>query len=439
LQDFHCQQASSSPHSQFPPTADSATSTPYPISSYLSYKKLSHAHNRFSLFVSSVFEPQHFHQAIKYPQWREAMQAEITALEENHTWTLVDLHSHKTPIGCKWVYKVKFKSNGEIEKYKARLVAKGYNQSEGIDYLETFSPVAKLTTVRLFLALAATKGWHLHQLDVNNAFLHGNLDEEVYMKLSPGFSSQGESKVCKLTKSLYGLKQASRQWFSRFSSTLITHGFAQSKFDYSLFTRLQGSSFVALLVYVDDIVIASNDSDAISSLTVFLNSQFRLKDLGTVKYFLGLELACSTKGISVSQQKYCLDILQDSGLLAAKPAAFPMESNLQLSRDDGDLLADLTSYRRLVGRLIYLTLTRPEISFSAQVLSQFMHSPRQPHMAAASRLLCYLKGSPSQGLFYPTSSDLKIKAFCDSDWAACFDSRKSVTGFCVFIGDALIS
>jgi hypothetical protein len=163
------------------------------------------------LSISSVFEPQFFHQAIKYPHWREAMQAEITAPEENHTWTLVDLPSHRTPIGCKWVYKVKFKSDGQIERYKACLVAKGYTQSEGIDYLETFSLVAKLTTARLFLALATAKGWHLHQLDVNNAFLHGTLDEEVYMKLPPGFSSQGESKVYKLNKFLYGLKQASRQ------------------------------------------------------------------------------------------------------------------------------------------------------------------------------------------------------------------------------------
>jgi len=219
------------------------------------------------------------------------------------------------------------------------------------------------------LALAAAKVWHLHQLDVNNVFLHGTLNDEVYMKLPPGFSFQGESKVCKLFKSLYCLKQASHQWFSRFSSTLITHGFAQSKADYSLFTKLQGSSFVALLVYADDIVIASNDMDAIYSLTAFLNSHFRLKDLGAVKYFLGLELARTAKGISVSQRKYCLDIIQDCGLLAAKPAAFPMESHLKLSRNDGALLPDPTSYRRLIGRLIYLTLTRPDISFSVQILS----------------------------------------------------------------------
>jgi hypothetical protein len=367
------------------------------------------------------------------------MQKEISALEENHTWVVTDLPPHKHPIGCKWVYKIKYKADGTIERYKARLVAKGYTQCEGLDYHETFSPVAKMTTVRCLLVIVAAKNWVLHQLDVNNAFLHGDLEEEVYMAMPPGFGTKGESKVCRLTKSLYGLKQASRQWFSKFSMHLISLGFIQSKSDYSLFTRLQGSSYIALLVYVDDVAIASNDPAAVKSFISLLNDKFRLKDLGPLKYFLGLEIARSTKGLSVCQRKYALEVLQDCGLLASKPVPFPMEQNLKLSRDVGELIPDPTVYRRLIGRLLYLTITRPDLSYSVQTLSQFMDKPRQPHLDAVYRVLKYVKSSPGQGLLFPASSNFQLKAFSDSDWAGCPDTRKSITGFCVFLGDSLIS
>jgi hypothetical protein len=366
LQDFHCQLVTSSPSlsSTFQDRAASTSGISDPISSFLNYNKLFSSHHHFCLSVSSNVEPKFFHQAIKHAHWRDAMDAELKAFELNNTWVLVDLPPHKQSISCKWVYKIKYKSDGSIERYKARLVAKGYNQCEGIDYLETFSSIAKLTTVRLFLALAAARSWHLHQLDVNNSFLHGDLHEEVYMTLPLGFASKGESRVCKLNKSLYGLKQGSRQWFSKFSNTLLAHGFVQSRSDYSLFTRLQGTTYMVLLVYVDDILLASNDATAISYFTSFLNSKLCLKDLGPAKFFLGLEVARSKQGLSLSQRKYTLEILKDAGFLAAKPAPFPMDSNLKLSRDNGSLLEDPIAYRRLIGRLLYLTITRPDITYS---------------------------------------------------------------------------
>jgi hypothetical protein len=254
-------------------------------------------------------------------------------------------------------------------------VAKGYNQQEGLDYTETFALVAKLVTVRVLLALAATHNWHLHQLDINNAFLHGDLDEDVYMHLPPGFGRKGETRVCKLNKSLYGLKQASCQWFAKFSSALLDAGYTQSKAGYSLFVRSQGHDFTAALVYVDDIILTGNNLEQIKELKKFLGERFKLKDLGNLKYFLGIEVARSKNGIYISQRKYTLEILNDTRFLGSKPSKFPMEQNLSLNESDGDLIPDPSSYRCLVGRLIYLTITRPDLTYARHVLSQFMDKP----------------------------------------------------------------
>ena len=245
--------------------------------------------------------------------------------------------------------------------------------------------------------------------------------------------------VCRLTNSLYGLKQAFQQWVSKFSSSILAHGFKQSKCDYSLFTKTKGSIFIRLLVYVDDILIASNNPESVKVFTTFLDQQFKLKDLGPAKYFLGLELARSHKGISLCQRKYALDILQDSGFLGSKPVKFPMKQHLKLRKDQGELLTDHSVYRKLIGRLLYLTLTRLDICYSVSSLSQFMSEQRLPHLHAAHRVLQYLKDTIGQGLFFPSATPLQLKGFCDSNWARCLDTRRFVTSFCIFLGESLVS
>lgn len=397
------------------------------------------------------YEPQFYHQAVKQESWRKAMQEEINALESNDTWTLVPLPPGKKPIGSKWVYKLKRHADGSVERCKARLVAKGYTQQEGIDYLDTFSPVAKLVTVKAFLALAAVRKWHLHQLDISNAFLNGDLTEEVFMSLPLGYnkvSSANSNIVCKLSKSLYGLKQASRQWNVKLTTTITKLGFIQSKSDYSLFTKSSDTEFMALLVYVDDIIIAGSNLESIASFKIALSNFFKLRDLGQLKYFLGLEIAHSSQGLYISQRKYTLQLLEEAGNLASKPSPIPMEPNLKFP-DDANNPVDASSYRRLIGQLLYLTTTRPDITFAVHKLSQFVAQPQHCHLQAAHRVLKYLKSAPGQGLFYSSTSPLtlssssktplNLKSFSNSDWATCSTSRRSVTGYCVFLGNSIIS
>lgn len=350
-------------------------------------------------------------------------------MEDNQTWSLVPLPEGKNVVGCRWVYKVKYGADGNVERYKARLVAKGFHQQEGLDYVDTFSPVAKMVTVKALLAIAAIESWDLLQLDVNNAFLNGILNEEVYMELPLGYGverdkrNSGARLVCKLHKSIYGLKQASRQWNAKFTEFMLQSGFTQSKADYTLFSKGSGKTFIALLVYVDDIIITGPSSIQLQAFKNELSKAFRLKDLGPLKFFLGLEIARSRDGISVSQRKYTLQLLEDVGLLAAKPVTTPMDPSVVLNEKEGDDMDDPSQYRRLVGRLLYLTITRPDITFVVHCLSQFMANPKDTHMKAARHLLCYLKQHLGQGVFFSAKSNYRLQAYSDSDWARCVDSR----------------
>ncbi|RVW74918.1 Retrovirus-related Pol polyprotein from transposon TNT 1-94 [Vitis vinifera] len=360
--------------------------TQHPIGNFISYDKLSPTFRAFTSSITEIQVPQNIQEAFKYPKWKATVDEEVRALEKNGTWEITDLPRGKKPVGCKWIFTVKYKADGNVDRYKARLVAKGFTQSYGIDYQETFAPVAKLNTVRVLLSLAANLDWSLHQLDVKNAFLNGDLEEEVYMDIPAGLETTSNfNKVCRLRKSLYGLKQSPKAWFERFTK------------------------------------------------------EFEIKDLGNLKYFLGMEIARSKKGIAVSQRKYVLDLLNETGMLGCKPAETPMDTTVKLEESDGSAPVDKGRYQRLVGKLIYLSHTRPDIGFSVSVVSQFMNNPTEKHMTAVIRILRYLKMTPGKGLFFQRTTNKEIEIFSDADWAGSVTDRRSTSGYCSFVWGNLVT
>ena len=336
----------------------------------------------------------------------------------------------KFPVGCRWVYTVKVGPDGQVDRLKARLVAKGYTQVYGSDYGDTFSHVAKMAFVRLLLSMAAMSSWPLFQLDIKNAFLHGDLAEEVYMKQPPGFVAQGESGlVCRLRRSLYGLKQSPRAWFDRFSSVVQKFGMLRSTADHSVFYHHNSSGqCIYLVVYVDDIVITGSDQDGIKKLKQHLFTHFQTKDLGKLKYFLGIEIAQSSSGVVLSQRKYALDILEETGMLDCKPVDTPMDPNVKLVLGQGESLGDPGRYRRLVGKLNYLTITRPDISFPVSGVSQFLQSPCDSHWDVVIRILRYIKSKPGQGVLYENRGHTQVVGYTDADWAGSPTDRRSTSG-----------
>lgn len=329
--------------------------------------------------ITKAIEPKSFAEAVEDENWRFAVEDEIVALENNGTWTVEDLPSGKKAIGCKWVFRLKFNSDGSLERHKARLVVLGNNQTEGLDYNETYAPVAKMVTIRAFLQQAASLDWEVQQMDVHNAFLHGDFDEEVFMQFPPGFRTKDKTKVCRLHKSLYDLKQAPRCWFAKLGNAMKEFGFNQDGSDYSLYTIEKNGSRLHVLVYVDDLIITGSSVHVINEFKHYLSSCFHMKDLGPLRYFLGIEVARSPEGIYLCQRKYALDIISETGLLGVKPVIFPLEQNHKLALVDSESLPSPSPYRRLVGRLIYLANTRPELSYVIHILSQFMHDPKPDH------------------------------------------------------------
>jgi hypothetical protein len=328
-----------------------------------------------------------------------AMKDEYDALIENKTWDLVPRPFNANIIRSLWIFRHKKKSDGSFERYKARLVGDGAGQQTGIDCGATFSPVVKPTTIRTVLSIALSKSWCLHQLDVKNAFLHGNLKETVYMHQPPGFrSSEHPDYVCLLKKSLYGLKQAPRTWYQRFADYVATLGFSHSISDHSLFIYRQGNDMAYILLYVDDIILTASSAALRQSIMSKLGSEFAMKDLGPLSYFLGISVTRHSGGLFLSQKKYAEEIIERANMSSSNPSPTLVDTKAKLSISSGNPYHDPTKYRSLAGALQYLTFTRPDISYVVQQICLFMHDPRTQHMSALKRIIRYIKGTVDFGL-----------------------------------------
>ncbi|KAE8673438.1 Detected protein of unknown function [Hibiscus syriacus] len=414
--------------------------TKHPISNFVSYHKLSPDFKAFSTRIMDDELPKSIHEALEVPRWREAVFEELKALKKNDTWDLTPLPEEKRSIGSKWVFTIKYHADGSVERYKARLVARGFTQTYGLDYEETFAPVAKLNTIRVLLSLAGNLDWTLRQFDVKNAFLNGELEEEVFMEVPPGFDElKKDGRVCKLKKSIYGLKQSPRAWFKRFTSAVKQHGYTQAQSDHTMFYKHNNGKIAILIVYVDDIVMRGDDTVELESLKNFLSNQFEVKDLGQLKYFLGMEVARSSKGIIISQRKYVLDILKETGLLGCKPMATPIDPNQKLEKEDGAEPVDKNRYQKLVGKLIYLAHTRQDIAFAVSLVSQFMHCPSEKHFKVVYQILHYLKGSPGKGIMFSKNGSRIVEIFTDAYWDGSSTDRRSTTGYCSFVWGNLVT
>ncbi|XP_021857849.2 uncharacterized mitochondrial protein AtMg00810-like [Spinacia oleracea] len=329
---------------------------------------------------------------------------------------------------------------GDLIRHKSHLVCDGRSQEVGVDCDETFSPVVKTTTIHTVLGLAMAQKWIIHQLDVKNAFLHGDLKETVYMYQPLDFvDRRAPNHVCLLRKALYGLKEAPRAWYQRFANFLLQMGFIIAMSDTSLFTFKHGDDIAYLLLYVDDIILVTSSNNLRGHMITTLQTEFPMSDLGPLNYFLGISVTRTPSFMLLSQQKYAHDILERAGMCNCKLAATPVDTQSKLSVESGPKVQDPTKYRNLAGALQYLTFTRPDVAYAIRQVCLFMHDRREPYFDALKRILRYVQGTIDHGLhLYPTTV-LQFITYTDADWAGCPDTRRSTSGYCCFLGNNLIS
>ena len=394
----------------------------------------------------SKSEPTTVEEVLSTPEkhcWLEAMEKEMKSLQDNDVWELVDLPEDRKPVGSKWVFKTKTDADGHIERYKARLVAQGFSQKFDTDYDETFSPVVRLESVRTLIAMSVQQGLQLHQVDVDTAFLNGELEEEVYMQQPEGFITPGkEHLVCRLKKSIYGLKQSSRCWNVVLDDHLKKMGFVQTTTDPCVY-RASGGELVYIGVYVDDVILAARSSKKLAEVKKELALRFDIKDMDRLHHFLGMKIVQddTTGRVWIGQPAYTEALLKKFGMDEARTVATPVDSSMKLTKaSEEDVLFDQHKYQSAVGSLLYLSVaTRPDITYAVSNVAKFSASPTTRHWTAVKRIMRYLKGTTNLGLVYTPQSNNNCVGFSDSDWGGDLDDRKSTSGYVFQIGGGAVS
>ncbi|GKA66357.1 putative ribonuclease H-like domain-containing protein [Tanacetum coccineum] len=393
----------------------------------------------FACFLSQE-EPKRVSKALSDPAWVEAMQEELLQFKLQNVWVLVDLPKGHRAIGTKWVYRNKKDERGIVVRNKARLVAQGHTQEEGIDYDEVFAPVARIEAIRIFLAYASYMGFTVYQMDVKSAFLYGQIEEEVYVCQPPGFEDPDHpDKVYKVVKALYGLHQAPRAWYDTLATYLLSNGFQRGQIDQTLFIKSQKGHILLVQIYVDDIIFGSTKKELCDEFEKLMKDKFQMSSMGELTFFLGLQVQQKKKGIFISQDKYVHEILKKFNYTDVKSASTPTDLEKPLVKDADADDVDEHLYRSMIGSLMYLTASRPDIMFAVCACARFQVSPKTSHLLAVKRIFRYLKGKPSLGLWYSKDSPLELVAYTDSDYAGATLDRKSTTGGCQFLGNRLIS